>query len=116
MKPWQDGPEELKAYAEAHGAKWTFLTGSDYDLTTIRFRLFRWEHARLDFDIEQHTGMVRVINDRIDRWSMCPVQATTRQIVDAINWVEPTRPLEVRMREGYAIRNRLNAEQRRWMS
>jgi protein SCO1/2 len=116
LKPWEDGPQELKEYAQARGAKWTFLTGSDYDLTTIRFRLNRWEHPALDFDVEQHTGMVRIINDRLNRWSMCPVLARPRQIVDAIDWVEPTKALEVRQRESYAIRNRLNAEQRKWMS
>jgi protein SCO1/2 len=116
LKPWEDTPEQLKEYAESFGAHWTFLTGSDYDLTTIRFRLFRWEHPLLDFNLEQHTGMVRVINDRIDRWTMCPTLARPKQIVDAIDWAEPTRPLEVRLSESFAIRDRLNAEQTQWMS
>jgi len=112
LKPWEDDPAALKEYAQAHGAKWTFLTGDDCDLTTIRFKLFRWDHPALDFNFEQHTGMVRVINDRMDRWSMCPTLATPAQIVDAIGWAEPTKPVAVRTREGYAIRARLNAEAR----
>ncbi|MEP7243423.1 MAG: SCO family protein [Gammaproteobacteria bacterium] len=116
LKPWEDGPAELKAYAKAHGAKWTFLTGSDYDLTTLRFRLFRWEHPALDFNLEQHTGMVRIINDRLNRWSMVPTLATPAQIVAGIDWAAPTKPLAIRQQEGYAIRGRLQAEQRRWMS
>jgi protein SCO1/2 len=116
LKPWEDGPDELKAYAEAHGADWMFLTGSDYDLSTIRFRLFRWEHPLLDFNVEQHTGMVRTINDRLNRWSMCPTLATPEQIVAAIDWVQPTKPLEVRQLEAYAIRDRMNAEQRERIS
>ena len=116
LKPWEDGPAELKGYAEAHGAKWTFVTGSDYDLTTIRFRLFNWEHPALDFNTEQHTGMVRIINDRQNRWSMCPTLARPSQIVDAIDWAMPTKPLAVRQKAAYAIRDRLNAEQRKFMS
>ena len=116
LKPWEDGPEELKDYAKAHGANWTFLTGNDYDLTTIRFRMFRWDHPALDFNPEQHTGMVRVINDRLDRWSMCPTLASAKQIVEAIEWTQPTKPLEQRQKESYAMRDRLNAEMRALMS
>ena len=118
LKPWQDDPAALKEYAKAHGVgpNWKFLTGDDYDLTSIRFKLFRWDHPALDFNLEQHTGMVRVINDRLDRWGMCPTFATTRQLVDVISWVEPTRPLAVRQHEGYAIQKKLNAETRSFMS
>lgn len=119
LKPWQDDAAALKEYARAQGALtpgWTFLTGDEFDLTTIRFRLFRWDHPALDFNLEQHTGMVRTINDRLDRWSMCPTLATPQQIVDAISWVEPTKPLEVRRAEAQAIRDRRNAEARAWFS
>lgn len=115
LKPWQDDAATLKAYARERGARWTFLTGSDYDLDTIRFRLFRWEHPALDFDLEQHTGMVTAINDPLDRWTMCPTLARPQQVVDAINWVAPTRPLAERQRDAYAKRDRLNAEQRSWI-
>jgi protein SCO1/2 len=115
LKPWEDDAARLKSYAKAHGANWTFLTADDYDVSTIRFRLFRWDHPQLDFDLDQHTGMVRVINDRVDRWSMCPTLATPKQIVDAISWVEPTKPLAVRQAAGYAIRDRLNAEAAQWL-
>jgi protein SCO1/2 len=114
LKPWQDDAAALEEYAKAHGVGpgWKFLTGDDYDLTTIRFKLFRWDHPALDFNLEQHTGMVRVINDRQDRWSMCPTLATPEQIVDAIAWAEPTKPLAVRQHAGYAIQAKRNAEAR----
>ena len=112
LKPWEDDPATLRAYAEAHGVKpgWLFLTGDQYDLDTIRFRLFRWDHPKLDFDLDQHTGMVRAINDRLDRWSMCPTFAEPSQIAAAILWVEPTRPLEVRIRENVAAQERIDRE------
>jgi protein SCO1/2 len=116
LKPWEDGPAELHDYAQEQRADWTFLTGEAYDLDTIRFRLFRWDHPALDFNLEQHTGMVRIINDRMDRWSMCPTLATPSQIVEAIRWAEPTKPLDERRRASYAVRERLNAETQRLMS
>jgi len=114
LKPWQDDVAALKEYAKPYGAGpgWEFLTGDNYDLETIRFRLFRWDHPALDFNLEQHVGMVRIINDRLDRWSMCPTLATTRQVVDAISWVEPTKPLAVRKRENVATQARIDAETR----
>ena len=114
LKPWQDDAAALAEYAQAHhcGPGWTFLTGDEYDLTTIRFRLFRWDHPALDFNLEQHTGMVRVINDPIDRWSMCPTLATPKQIVDAIEWAEPTKPLAERMRRNVARQAEIDRESR----
>ena len=65
LKPDEDTPAKLKAYAKAVGAKpgWTFLTGNEYDLTTIRFKLFRVDHPMLDFDVNLHASMLRIIND-----------------------------------------------------
>jgi protein SCO1 len=115
LKPEQDDPAALKRYATAHGVKpgWLFLTGDEHDITTIRFRLFRWDHPVLDFDIKQHTGMVRIINDPLNRWSMCPTFAKPHQIVDAISWAEPTRPLQERLRENLVRQARIDAESRR---
>jgi protein SCO1/2 len=112
LKPEEDNPAVLKEYARMHGVKpgWLFLTGSEYDITILRFKLLRWDHAALDFDVNEHTGMVRIINDSLNRWTMCPTQATPHQIVEAISWVEPTKPLEVILRENREAQARFKRE------
>jgi protein SCO1/2 len=114
LKPEQDNPATLKQYAEMHGVKpgWLFLTGNPDEITTLRFRLFRWDQPALDFDLVQHTGMVRVINDPLDRWSMCPTLARPEQIVEAIHWVEPTKPLSERFADNIAAQVRIDREAR----
>lgn len=114
LKPEEDDPETLRDYARSHGARpgWLFLTGNEYDLTTIRFKLARWDHPMLDFDLDQHTGMVRIINDTLNQWTMCPTHAAPQQIVDAVSWVEPTKPFAVRLRENYKTQVRIDRETR----
>ena len=112
LKPQEDDPNALMEYAKMHntGSGWLFLTGDAYDIDTIRFRLFRWEHPALDLDVVQHTGMVRIINDRLDRWSMCPTMARYGQILDAINWVEATPPFEEIFQANLRAQARINEE------
>jgi protein SCO1/2 len=101
LKPQEDGPAELKRYAEMHGAKpgWEFLTGEPFDITTIRFRLMRWRHPGRDLNITQHSRMLRVINDKLNRWSGCSALASLDTIMQVVSFVEPIEPIEVRMRE-----------------
>jgi len=112
LKPWEDDPATLKRYAEAHGARpgWTFLTGDEYDITTLRFKLARFDHPMLDFDPVQHTGMVRIINGPLTKWTMCPLGAMAHQIVDAVSWVEPTPPMSVRYSRNYAKQAKIDRE------
>jgi hypothetical protein len=54
--------------------------------------------------------MVRIINDRLDRWSMCPTMARYGQILDAINWVEATPPFEEIFQANLRAQARINEE------
>ena len=114
LKPWEDDPATLKRYAQAHGARpgWLFLTGSDYDVTTLRFKLLRFDHPMLDFDRIQHTGMVRMINGTLTKWAMYPLDATAERIVDAVSWVEPTPPMAVRLRQNQEKQAAIDREMR----
>jgi protein SCO1 len=105
LKPEEDDTAKLKQYVADHGVGpgWLFLTGDDFDLTTIRVRLSdrtaNWNNPALDFDIEEHTGMLTCINDPQDRWNMVPLGATTRQLVRAVTEIEPTKSFEERFRD-----------------
>jgi protein SCO1/2 len=104
LKPDEDTPAKLKDYAKAIGAKpgWTFLTGSEYDLTTVRFKLFRVDHPLIDFNVKIHAGMLRIINDNNSQWTSWVLPDRLPLIMDAISWVDPTKPYEVRVRENAA--------------
>lgn len=105
LKPEEDTPEMLRAYRKAIGAKpgWTFLTGSEYDLTTIRFKLLRMDDPYVDFSVDVHAGELRVINDNLNKWTSWWMPVRPSMIREVISWVEPTPPMEERIRR-YALR------------
>src|SRR5262249_23772574 len=114
LKPDEDTPAKLKDYAKAIGAKpgWTFLTGSEYDLTTIRFKLFRVDHPLIDFNLKIHAGMLRIIKENKSQWTSWVLPDRLPLIMDAISWVDPTKPYDVRVRENAAQQVAIDKERR----
>lgn len=87
LQPAIDKPADLRRYMDRYGVGdgWTFLTGAPRDVELLRFKLgFYNLNPEADADLKQHTGMVRIGHDRLDRWSMVPAQAPTAQIVTSI--------------------------------
>ena len=75
LQPDIDRPPDLRAYARRYGIGpgWTFLTGARQDMESIRRKLgFSDPDPAVDADLAQHTGMVRIGNAALDRWSMMP--------------------------------------------
>jgi protein SCO1 len=94
VKPNQDTPSALKAYAQARSADrpgWTFLTGSAYDTETIRFRLFRMNHPGIDLDIASHAGTLRILNDATNVWTTAEAFASLETVVQHIRWANPPK-------------------------
>src|SRR5215510_4329517 len=114
LKPEQDDPAALKKFAEMHGAAnlpgWLFLTGDPYDIETIRFRLFRWDHINLDLDPNVHASMLRIINDATNCWTMAIPQSSLYTILQHISWADPPKSLEERLKENKAIQEKINKE------
>jgi protein SCO1 len=114
VKPEQDDPAALKKFAEMHGAAnlpgWLFLTGDPYDIETIRYRLFRWDHIKFDLDPDVHASMVRIINDATNCWTMAIPQASMYTILQHISWADPPKSLEERLEENKAIQEKINKE------
>jgi protein SCO1/2 len=90
LKPEEDTPAKLKAYAEMHGARpgWTFLTGAPADVELLRRSLgFTNPSAKVDKDLNQHIGNVRYGNEPLMLWAACPGQASAEWIVESVSWV-----------------------------
>lgn len=84
LQPLIDRPEDLMAYAKRYridSPGWTFLTGKPAEMEVLRKRLgFFDSDPELDRDVSRHSGVLRIGNERIDRWLMMPAQSNARQI------------------------------------
>ena len=90
LQPEKDTPERLHSFAMARGIGegWLFLTGEAANLEEIRKRLgFYDPNPDVDSDGAQHTGMLRIGNDALQRWMMCPALAEPAAIVRDISWM-----------------------------
>jgi protein SCO1/2 len=90
LKPEQDTPAVLKAYAKMHNAQpgWNLLTGNPGDVERLRRSLgFTNPDPRLDKDVTQHIGNVRYGNEPLMLWATCPGQANPEWIAESISWM-----------------------------
>ena len=97
LLPEQDTPERLKEYADMHHVKpgWLFLTGARADIETLRYKLGFYDNdPEVDADRSQHTGMVRIGNEALDRWSMAPALAEPESIAQAILSIQSSTHLQ----------------------
>ncbi len=87
LQPEFDTPKALNDYAKSYGIKpgWTFLTGQPKEMDVIRRKLgFFNDDPKIDADLANHTGMVRIGNEALDRWFMMPALSAPRQIARSI--------------------------------
>jgi protein SCO1 len=93
IKPEDDTPEKLDAYARMHlvGKNWLFLTGKPADLELLRQKL-----GYADADPEKdrkdkalHSGMVRYGNEPLSQWSSIQGSADPEWIAEEITYVIP---------------------------
>ena len=87
LQPEIDKPRDLQAYAKRYGITrgWTLLTGRRKEVDIVRKTLgFVDPDPAVDESLERHTGMLRIGNAGIDRWSMLPSLLKPQQIVKSI--------------------------------
>jgi len=93
LRPEFDRPEDLRAYMKINdvpGRGWTFLTGQKAQVERLRRGLgFFTREAGIDEDITQHTGMVRMGNDALNRWCMTPASVRPEKIVETLMAIDP---------------------------
>ncbi len=91
LLPEHDTPERLNAYVDRHriAPGWVFLTGAANDIEQLRYRLGYYDRDPvIDANKSSHTGMIRIGNDKYDRWTMSPALAEPKQILATINHVD----------------------------
>jgi protein SCO1 len=87
LQPGFDTPDALQRYVKSYGIKpgWTFLTGEPKEMDVIRRKLgFFNDDPKIDSDLANHTGMVRIGNESLDRWFMMPALSAPKQIARSI--------------------------------
>lgn len=87
LQPQLDTPEALRDYVARYHIKqgWSFLTGHPPDMETIRRKLgFFNNDPVIDANLANHTGMLRIGNEALDRWFMMPALSPPGQIVHAV--------------------------------
>ena len=87
LQPELDTPEILRDYATMWdiGPGWQLLTGRPNDIERLRREIgFASRDPELDRVKDNHTGLLRYGNDRLDRWGACPALARPAWIVKAI--------------------------------
>jgi protein SCO1 len=93
IKPEEDTPEQLKAYAEMHhvGPGWQFLTGKPADVELLRSKLgFVDLKPQVDQeDPGRHSGMVRFGHEPQAGWAACQGQDNPEWIAREISYVIP---------------------------
>ena len=92
LKPEEDDSKALRHYMQMHGVGpgWRFLRASRKDTDLLRKRLgFVDSQPEIEADVNQHTGMVRIGNDAIDRWGACPATLPSNRIVSAVLVMDP---------------------------
>jgi len=93
VKPEEDTPEALRAYAAMHrvGPGWQFLTGAPADVELLRSKL---GFVDLDPQVDRndpasHSGMVRFGNEPQAWWAACQGQANPEWMAREISFVIP---------------------------
>ena len=89
LTPLQDDPASLRAYMKMNNIEtgWTFLTGKPENIETIRRGLgFAQRSPEADADISNHSGMLRMGNERLVSWSHAPATTSAKAIARMIRF------------------------------
>ncbi len=90
LDPEHDTPKVLREARKAYGARvgWTFLTGSIEGVEEVRRSLGLFDpDPKVDADRSQHSGLLVLGNEPMQRWSTVPLGFRSEQIAAALRRV-----------------------------
>ncbi len=93
LRPEEDTPERMRAYAEEVGAGpgWLFLRGEVDVVERLRRGLgFVDPDPEVDKDKSQHVGMVLFGNEARQSWVACPGGSSPELMAEQILWMVPS--------------------------
>jgi protein SCO1/2 len=103
LDPEHDTPEILKDYAKRYGARWTFLTANaevnnkkaETITTSLRRKLGLFSsNPKVDADRSKHTGMIRIGNEPLNKWTTTSVLSSPDRLLQIIERLKPPKPLK----------------------
>ena len=89
LTPLEDDPASLRAHMKMNniGAGWTFLTGKPENIEKVRRGLgFAQQSPEADADISNHSGMLRIGNERLVSWGHAPATTSAKAIARMIRF------------------------------
>lgn len=92
IKPEQDSAEKLAQYVADHkiGKGWTFATGKPEEIDILRRKLgFYDSDPSEDVQKGTHIGILRIGNERLDRWAATPILQSPKAIIGCLDSVRP---------------------------
>jgi protein SCO1/2 len=93
LKPEQDSPAALKAYAQMHAIDdphWLFLTGKPDEVDLLRHKIgFADPNPDVDRDKSRHSGMLRYGNEPLSIWGTCQGSGDPSWIAQEIGFAVP---------------------------
>lgn len=98
IKPEQDTPEKLAEYVKTHkiGQGWNYVTGKAEEIEIIRRKLgFFDPDPSQDVQKGTHIGILRIGNEKLDRWAATPILQSPEAILGCLDSVKP-RGLAIR--------------------
>lgn len=92
LDPVHDRPESIKSYSAYFNVRpgWLFLTGEKTeDIERLRKALGYWDpDPKVDAQKTSHTGLARLGNEPLDRWTSCPTMAEPREITRVLSYLD----------------------------
>lgn len=92
IKPEQDTAEQLADYVARHkiGKGWTFVTGEPSEIDILRRKLgFFDPDPSQDVQRGTHIGILRIGNEKLDRWAATPILQSPKAILGCLDSVRP---------------------------
>ena len=90
LQPKKDTPAIMKEYADNFDVKpgWSFLTGKPADVENLRRALGYVDFdPERDKDLNNHVGMARYGNDKLNRWGGVSLRSSAANIASTFDWL-----------------------------